>query len=252
MPMRCILACSPAPMNAMLFESGRPRCLAARAPIAPTRTLEQRVPSMKAMGKPRSISDRMITADRFCTPCFSGLGGNTDTHLAPHTFSGSRVAGRQLIRSWVSSSKIWTIFSGKRISSLRNASMAFSAALTASRMSRHPASRRSSCERKRHSMRFLSVMVLPFSAVCPARVQPALCRIRSRVPGLHLPARDGSPRVTPAASCLKVAPIHSELLFSTVKNARLPSSKGSSSRDANAPHTSKPTSEKREVSSRYP
>ena len=169
MPIRCILACSPAPMKAMLFESGRARCLAARAPIAPTRTLEHRVPSMKAMGKPRSISDRTITADRFCMPYFSGLRGNTDTHLTPHTFSGSRVAGRQLIRSWVSSLKICTTLSGKRISSLRKASMAFSAALMASRISRQPASRRSSCERKRHSMRFLSVMVSPLSAVRSAR-----------------------------------------------------------------------------------
>ena len=74
--------------------------MAARAPIAPTRMLEASVPSSTAIGNPFSISERMNSAVRFWRPNLGTLGGKTDTHFMPQTFSGSRVDGRQLIRSW--------------------------------------------------------------------------------------------------------------------------------------------------------
>src|SRR5215216_583844 len=144
MASRCILACSPLPMNPITDASGGAKCLAASAPMAPTRMLEASVPSSTAIGNPFSISDRMNSAVRFWSPNLGTFGGNTDTHFIPQTFSGSRVAGRQLMRSWVSWSKIWTIFSGNSTSPLRWASSADSAAPMASRKSRQPASSRSS------------------------------------------------------------------------------------------------------------
>ena len=41
------------------------------------------MPSIKAIGNPCSISERMITAERFCRPCSTGFGGKTDTHFTP-------------------------------------------------------------------------------------------------------------------------------------------------------------------------
>ena len=104
-------------------------------------------PSSTAIGNPFSISERMNTAVRFWSPNLGTLGGKTDTHFMPQTFSGSRVAGRQLIRSWVSWLKICTTFSGKSTSPLRWASRADSAASMAIRKSRQPASSRSSWDR---------------------------------------------------------------------------------------------------------
>ena len=42
---------------------------------------------MKAMGKPYSISERIITADKFWIPCRTGLGGKTETHFTPQMLS---------------------------------------------------------------------------------------------------------------------------------------------------------------------
>src|SRR5829696_6834002 len=139
MASRCILACSPLPMNPIARASGGAKCLAANAPMAPTRMLEASVPSSTAIGNPFSISDRMNSAVRFWSPNRGTLGGNTDTHLTPQTFSVSKVAGRQLMRSWVSWLKIWTIFSGNSTSPLRWASSADSAAPMAIRKSKQPA-----------------------------------------------------------------------------------------------------------------
>ena len=147
MASRCILACSPLPMKPITRASVGAKCLAASAPIAPTRMLEASVPSSTAIGNPFSISERMNSAVRFWRPNLGTLGGKTDTHFMPQTFSGRRVAGRQLIRSWVSWLKICTIFSGNITSPLRWASSADSAAPMASRKSRQPASRRSSWDR---------------------------------------------------------------------------------------------------------
>jgi hypothetical protein len=109
--------------------------------------LEASVPSSTAIGNPFSISERMNSAVRFWSPKRGTLGGKTDTHFTPQTFSVSRVAGRQLIRSWVCWSKICTILSGNITSPLRWASRADSAAPMASRKSRQPAWRRSSWDR---------------------------------------------------------------------------------------------------------
>ena len=78
---------------------------------------------------------------------FQKEGGNTDTHFIPQTFSFKNVAGRQLIRSCVSSLKICTIFSGNNTSPAAYAFIASSAASIASRMSKHPAPSKSSCEK---------------------------------------------------------------------------------------------------------
>src|SRR5512132_1850145 len=144
MASRCILACSPLPMKPITRASWRAKCLAASAPIAPTRMLEASVPSSTAIGNPFSISERMNSAVRFWRPNLGTLGGKTDTHFTPQTFSSSSVAGRQLMRSWVSWSKICTILSGNSTSPWRWASSADSAAPMASRKSRQPASSRSS------------------------------------------------------------------------------------------------------------
>ena len=141
------MACSPLPMKPITRASAGAKCLAASAPMAPTRMLEASVPSSTAIGNPFSISERMNSAVRFWRPNLGTLGGKTDTHFMPQTFSGSRVAGRQLIRSWVSWLKICTIFSGNITSPLRWASRADSAASMASRKSRQPAWRRSSWNR---------------------------------------------------------------------------------------------------------
>jgi hypothetical protein len=89
----------------------------------------------------------MNRAVRFWRPNLGTLGGKTDTHFMPHTFSSSSADGRQLIRSCVSWLKICTILSGNSTSPLRWASSADSAAWIASRKSRQPASSRSSWER---------------------------------------------------------------------------------------------------------
>ena len=93
MPRRCILACSPAPMKPMDSASFLARTSAAVAPMAATRILEQSVPSITQTGKPFSISERTIIAERFCTPKRRGLGGKTETHFTPQIFSSSSVAG---------------------------------------------------------------------------------------------------------------------------------------------------------------
>ena len=49
-------------------------------------------------------------------PWTSGFSGKTETHFTPQTFSGSSVAGRQLMRACVSWLKICTIFSGNMMS----------------------------------------------------------------------------------------------------------------------------------------
>ena len=95
----------------------------------------------------RSQKDRTKMADRFCALCSRGFLGNTDTHFTPQIFSSSIVAGRQLIRSCEAWSKICTIFSGNNIRWSSKASIVFSATSMAMRISKQPASNRSSCDR---------------------------------------------------------------------------------------------------------
>src|SRR5215218_4681163 len=166
MASRCILACSPLPMNPITRASRGAKCLAASAPIAPTRMLEASVPSSTAIGNPFSISERMNRAVRFWSPNRGTLGGKTDTHFMPQTFSGSRVAGRQLIRSWVSWLKICTIVSGNITSPSRCASSADSAAPMAIRKSRQPGSSRSSWDRQVKRIAWLAWLMCSFLQEC--------------------------------------------------------------------------------------